>query len=276
MHCVQNADFAGPSAYTINGPLATGKADKRSVVKHAEYIDSELPGLRRYARAATGCRETGDAIVSEALKPFESDQAPDSVERLDLFRSVEQVLDRTSANDQAEAVASLSSRAQLLTSIAGFSAADVASLSGLNESEIQVLLATAGEGSSNTQPADIFIIEDEPMIAAHLAEIARQMGHNVIGTTGIASDAVRICRERRPELLLSDVMLGDEMRGADAAHDIATMLEIPVIFITAFPQLLLRGGKGEPAYLIEKPFRTASVRAMVARALEHSRSRSRL
>jgi len=71
-------------------------------------------------------------------------------------------------------------------------------------------------------------------------------------------------------------MLGDEMRGADAAHDIATMLEIPVIFITAFPQLLLRGGKGEPAYLIEKPFRTASVRAMVARALEHSRSRSRL
>ncbi|WP_158588425.1 response regulator [Henriciella mobilis] len=242
-------------------------------MKHADYIDSELPGLRRYARAATGCQETGDAIVKEALKPFEADDAPSSLERLDLFRSIEQVLARSGNSGPFEGVAPLPSRAQLLTSIAGLSASDAASLSGMTESEIRNLLETSRSGDASSDPADIFIIEDEPMIAAHLAEIAREMGHNVIGTTGIASDAIRACRERRPDLLLSDVMLGDERRGADAAHDIASMYGIPVIFITAFPQSLLRGEKGEPAYLIEKPFRADSVRVMISRALGKSRSR---
>ena len=242
-------------------------------MRHADYIDSELPGLRRYARAATGCQKTGDAVVKEALKPFESAEAPASLERLDLFRSVEQVLVRSDRNGQLAEVAPIFSRAQLLTSIAGLSASDAASLSGMTESDILRSLETMRSSNSNHEPADIFIIEDEPMIAAHLAQIVREMGHNVIGTTGLASDAIRTCRERRPDLLLSDVMLGDEMRGADVAHDIASMHGIPVIFITAFPQSLLRGETGEPAYLIEKPFRADSVRTMISRALDQSRNR---
>jgi hypothetical protein len=40
-----------------------------------------------------------------------------------------------------------------------------------------------------------------------------------------------------------------------------------VIFITAYPELLLTGGRPEPTFLINKPFQTKSVQAVISQAL---------
>jgi len=50
-------------------------------------------------------------------------------------------------------------------------------------------------------------------------------------------------------------------------EDIQALIDVPVIFITAYPERLLTGTKVEPTWLITKPFREASVVAAMAQAL---------
>ncbi len=45
------------------------------------------------------------------------------------------------------------------------------------------------------------------------------------------------------------------------------MMDVPVIFITAFPERLLTGERPEPTYLITKPFSPETVAATIGQAL---------
>ena len=43
--------------------------------------------------------------------------------------------------------------------------------------------------------------------------------------------------------------------------------QVPVIFITAYPDRLLTGERPEPAFLITKPYQPDTVKAIVSQAL---------
>ena len=45
------------------------------------------------------------------------------------------------------------------------------------------------------------------------------------------------------------------------------MFDVPVIFITAFPERLLTGERPEPTFLITKPFQPETVKAAIGQAL---------
>ncbi|MEE2878655.1 MAG: response regulator [Pseudomonadota bacterium] len=234
-------------------------------------IEAVLPTLRRYARAVTGDQAMGDAMADTAVRTT-APVSNVSEGRLSLFRAIENQLRdlSTPANeDGAVRVAEASRRVLLLAELAGLTVPETASISGLGENDVVKLIQSGRASNDAVGPVNVFIIEDEPLIAAHLAGITRQMGHNVIGTAATAAAAVSACREHAPDILLSDVMLGEDATGADAAREISALHDIPVVFITAFPQAQLRGAKGEPAYLIEKPFRANTVKAVVTQALLH-------
>jgi hypothetical protein len=42
---------------------------------------------------------------------------------------------------------------------------------------------------------------------------------------------------------------------------------VPVVFITAYPERLLTGERPEPTFLITKPFRPDTVKAVISQAL---------
>ena len=67
--------------------------------------------------------------------------------------------------------------------------------------------------------------------------------------------------------MLADVRLADGSSGLDAAADILRRFDLPVIFITAFPEHLLTGDRPEPAFLITKPFREDTVKVLIGQAL---------
>ena len=50
-------------------------------------------------------------------------------------------------------------------------------------------------------------------------------------------------------------------------HEILQSFEVPVIFITAYPESLLTGERPEPTFLIVKPFEEDTVRAIVSQDL---------
>ncbi|TAG53252.1 MAG: response regulator, partial [Runella slithyformis] len=69
----------------------------------------------------------------------------------------------------------------------------------------------------------------------------------------------------RPGLVLADIRLADGSSGLEAVNEILETFDIPVIFITAFPERLLTGDRPEPTYLVTKPFQEATVRAAISR-----------
>jgi CheY-like chemotaxis protein len=63
---------------------------------------------------------------------------------------------------------------------------------------------------------------------------------------------VTIARTKPPGLILADIQLADGSSGLDAVNDLLNTFEVPVIFITAYPERFLTGERPEPAFLISK------------------------
>jgi DNA-binding LytR/AlgR family response regulator len=69
-------------------------------------------------------------------------------------------------------------------------------------------------------------------------------------------------------MILADIQLADNSSGIDAVNELLSEFgDMPVIFITAFPERLLTGNKPEPAFLIAKPYTEEQVRSAVAQAM---------
>jgi CheY-like chemotaxis protein len=81
--------------------------------------------------------------------------------------------------------------------------------------------------------------------------------------------------EHRPGLVLADIHLADGSSGLDAVNEILGSSEVPVVFITAYPERLLTGRRPEPTFLITKPFRTETVQAIISQALFFDRKAKR-
>jgi hypothetical protein len=58
--------------------------------------------------------------------------------------------------------------------------------------------------------------------------------------------------------------------------DILSEFQVPVIFITAFPSVLLTGERPEPTFLITKPFQRSTVKARSPRPCSSTRRRAGL
>jgi len=97
--------------------------------------------------------------------------------------------------------------------------------------------------------------------SAHAAAAA------VVATAATRDEAVAKAHSERPGLVLADINLGEGGSGIDAVADILASFDIPVIFVTAYPERLLTGERPEPTYLIAKPFLPETVQATVGQAL---------
>ncbi|MEI9929997.1 MAG: hypothetical protein WDM89_05410 [Rhizomicrobium sp.] len=74
-------------------------------------------------------------------------------------------------------------------------------------------------------------------------------------------------RLEKPGLVLADINLGEGGSGIDAVGEILQSFNIPIIFVTAYPERLLTGERPEPTYLIAKPFLPETIQATVSQAL---------
>ena len=130
------------------------------------------------------------------------------------------------------------------------------------------LVDEAGRELAADMATDILIIEDEPLIAMDLEALVEGLGHNVTGVAPNPRARLSSSRPRkRPGLILADIQLADGSSGLDAVNDLLKSFEVPVIFITAYPERFLTGERPEPAFLIAKPFQPANVSAVISQAL---------
>jgi DNA-directed RNA polymerase specialized sigma24 family protein len=250
---------------------------------NANQIAPHLPFLRRFARALSGSQRSGDAYVVSTLEALIEDPSvfPAALEpRVGLygifvklwstvpFNSEETPVKDTSPGERRlNRLAPPSRQAFLLHVVEGFSVADVASILDVSAEEARELLALAGREIALQIETDVLIIEDEPMIAMDIEAIVVDLGHRVIGVARTHQEAVKLASDMRPGLVLADIQLADGSSGLAAVDEILRSFDLPVIFITAFPERLLTGKGSEPAFVITKPFQADSVKAAISQAL---------
>ena len=212
-----------------------------------------LPLLRRYARALTGSQESGDAYIRASLAALVED--PEQIERggdarTALYRFFHVIWGTTGAqletdakaasspaDTRLQALAPIQRQAFLLTALEGFTVQQAAFILGVSEAEHADLVAAAHRDIEQDLKTKVLIIEDEPIIAADLESLVEDLGHEVIGNATTRSD------------------------------DILAVMDVPIIFITAFPERLLTGERPEPTFLIPKPFQENTVKAAIGQAL---------
>lgn len=252
----------------------------REIIRH-------IPFLRRYARALTGTQEQGDHYVKVSLGSLLEDPArlaADIPLRLQLFklfhdafganadtlrdgRDLDPKLTPLPVQKHLKQLPSRERQVLLLSTIEGFSAHDVGFILGISEPEASQLLERAKTDLMQQSRTAVLVIEDEPIIAFDIAGIVTEMGHRVIGTAATKSAAVAAARANRPGLILADIQLDDGSTGIDAVRDILDNFDVPVIFVTAFPERLLTGERTEPAFLVAKPFEPDVLKITIAQAL---------
>jgi CheY-like chemotaxis protein len=163
-------------------------------------------------------------------------------------------------------------QAFLLMALEGFSEQEAASILDVDVPTLRQLVEDSGRELAAEIATDVLIIEDEAFIAMDLEALVESLGHRVLGVARTHSEALAIAKKKRPGLILADIQLADGSSGLDAVNDLLHTFEVPVIFITAFPERFLTGERPEPAFLIAKPFQPAMVSAIASQALFFDRN----
>jgi CheY-like chemotaxis protein len=148
-----------------------------------------------------------------------------------------------------------------------FTTPQVAAILQRPVAEVERLIEQAGAELAAHISTDVLIVEDEPLIATDLQRLVEQLGHRVPHVARTHREAVTYVQQSRPGLVLADVHLADQSSGIDAVNDIVASYDVPVIFITAYPEELLTAERPEPTFIIAKPYRAATVKAVISQAL---------
>jgi DNA-directed RNA polymerase specialized sigma24 family protein/CheY-like chemotaxis protein len=252
-------------------------------VSTSQAVLQHLPYLRRYARALCGSQASGDAYVAAALESLIASPQilqTGSNSRVALYQLFTRIWNSVSVNgDPDPAVAVLPPerhltqitprprQAFLLVALEGFSEEEAAEVLDCDLPTLRGLVEESGREIAAEIATDVLIIEDETFIAMDIEALVESLGHNVIGVARTHSEALALAKKKRPGLILADIQLADGSSGLDAVNELLGMFEVPVIFITAFPERFLTGMRPEPAFLIAKPFQLAVVSAVVSQAL---------
>jgi CheY-like chemotaxis protein len=175
--------------------------------------------------------------------------------------------DENGANRNLAAISLEPRMAFLLSAVESFSPREIAQVIDCTPDKAVDLIDRAGREISEQIRTTVLIIEDEPLIALDLQTLVEQLGHDVTTIARTHTEAVRATLKARPGLILADIQLADGSSGLEAVNEILGTREVPVIFITAFPERFLTGQAPEPAFLITKPFSADSVKAVISQAL---------
>lgn len=253
-------------------------------MKFSEMLAPHLPYLRRYARALTGSQQAGDSYVRAVLETILATPAAFAREyhpRIALYRVFHAIWASStngsaarlpnaagaSADERLQSLSPSNREALLLTFLEGFSRSETALVLNRSEADVDLQISSTEKEIAAQMASRILIIEDESIIALDLERIVSQLGHEVVAVATTRDEAVRQAISHRPGLVLADVRLADGSSGIDAVTDILRSFDVPVVFITAYPERLLTGERPEPTYLVTKPFLAETVIAAVGQAL---------
>jgi len=116
---------------------------------------------------------------------------------------------------------------------------------------------------------NIFIVEDESIVAKDIQNSLTKLGYNVIGFANNGKDAIEKITELMPDLILMDIMIKGPLTGIEVSEKIKEKMNVPVIFLTAYADegTLSRAKITEPYGYILKPFKEIDLHSTIEMAV---------
>lgn len=115
----------------------------------------------------------------------------------------------------------------------------------------------------------IFIVEDEFVIAKDIKRCLIKYGYSVVAIASSGEKAIERALELKPDLILMDIVLSGKMDGIEAAKEIQSGLDVPIIYLTAcIDKTILERAKmtGTYGYML-KPFEDKELYSTIEMAL---------
>lgn len=163
----------------------------------------------------------------------------------------------------------------LLADVEKMSAAEIGDILDISETTAAWHLTKARVAPMRCGPARVMIIEDDSVVAIDLAFVIQEAGHVVVAIAAREAEAVERAGQTDPEIILADIKLKDGGSGIAAVRRITGSVDVPVIFITAYPERLMSGADWEPTFVISKPYDSDMVRAALTQTLAAHRRGTR-
>ncbi len=79
----------------------------------------------------------------------------------------------------------------------------------------------------------IFVVEDDKFITAIFTMFLRDLGHELVGGTSSGKEAVEMCKELKPDVVLMDIHLDGELDGIQTAELLKREVNVPVIYVSS-------------------------------------------
>jgi len=127
------------------------------------------------------------------------------------------------------------------------------------------------------------IVEDEAVTALELVGLLESWGYDAV-SVNTGEDAIETALRMKPDIILMDIVLPSEIDGIMAASAIKKVLDVPVVFITAYSsrEIFERASGVEPDAYLLKPFNSkelgyalelAVYKSKMQKLLAHANSR---
>jgi signal transduction histidine kinase len=115
----------------------------------------------------------------------------------------------------------------------------------------------------------ILIVEDSKLVSKLLRESLKNLGYAVAGVVESGEEAIKSAGEKKPDLVLMDIVLEGKLDGIDTANQIHSKFKIPVVYLTSFAEekTLERARITEPFGYMLKPFKERELHATIEMAL---------
>lgn len=115
----------------------------------------------------------------------------------------------------------------------------------------------------------ILIVEDEKIVALDLKRILLKLGYEVIGSVNSGKEAINSAQRLKPDSILMDITLVDDIDGIEAASQIRKFSNIPIIFLTgnSDPVTLESAKLTEPFAYLFKPFNERQIKITMELAI---------
>ena len=82
--------------------------------------------------------------------------------------------------------------------------------------------------------AEILIVEDDGVVARDIQNRLKNLGFGAPTMVPSGEEAIEKVKEHKPDLVLMDIMLKGEMNGIEAAGQIRSQFNVPVVYLTAY------------------------------------------
>lgn len=117
--------------------------------------------------------------------------------------------------------------------------------------------------------AKILVVEDENIVGADLKQTLLKLNYQVVDLVRNGEDAINKALDKKPDLILMDIMLNGNITGIEAANAIKQEIDVPVIYLTAYAdEKTIQNAKlTDPFGYVLKPFDERTLHFSIETAL---------